>query len=126
MTRPRVLVVEDDLPIGRLMARTAQAEGADVVNVADGLAAREAWERGGFALVLLDAMLPGLDGVSLCRERREAGDRTPVVLLTARQLSEIEPVARAARVDAVLGKPFAYDELVETVRRYLRPETTPP
>lgn len=124
MTRPRVLVVEDDLPIGRLVARTAEAEGADVVNVADGLAARAAWERGGFALVLLDAMLPGLDGLSLCRERREAGDLTPVVLLTARQLSDIEPVAREARVDAVLGKPFAYDDLVEAVRRHLRSDAT--
>lgn len=119
-----MLVVEDDLPIGRLVARTVQAEGAEVVNVADGLAAREAWEHGGFALVLLDAMLPGVDGLSLCRERRDAGDRTPVVLLTARQLSEIEPEARAAQVDAVLGKPFAYDVLVETVRRYLRPGAT--
>jgi DNA-binding response OmpR family regulator len=120
MTSPRVLVVEDDAPIARLVARTAGLEGADVTVVADGLAARDAWAEGSFALVLLDAMLPGLDGPSLARERRRAGDRTPVVLLTARQVAEIAPLATEAGIDEILAKPFAYDDLVGILRRYLR------
>ena len=120
MTLPRVLVVEDDPPIARLVARTARFEGADVTMAADGLEARDEWERGSFALVLLDAMLPGLDGISLCRERRLAGDSTPVVLITARQVGEVVELAREAEIDEVLAKPFAYDELVAILRRYIR------
>lgn len=120
MTLPRVLVVEDDPPIARLVARTARLEGGEVTMVADGLEARDQWERGSFALVLLDAMLPGLDGISLCRERRVAGDRTPVVLITARQVGDLVELARDAEIDEVLAKPFAYDELVGILRRYLR------
>jgi two-component system response regulator MprA len=120
MSRPRVLVVEDDPPIARLMARTAELEGAEVTMVADGLDARAEWAGGTFALVLLDAMLPGVDGITLCRERRALGDRTPVVLLTARQLGEVGNLAREAEIDAVLAKPFAYEDLVDVVRRFLR------
>jgi DNA-binding response OmpR family regulator len=119
MTAPRVLVVEDDPPIARLVGRTASLEGAEVTVVADGLAAREAWARGGFALVVLDAMLPGLGGIELARERRVAGDRTPVVLITARQVAQISVLADEAGVDAVLAKPFAYADLVTVVRRFL-------
>jgi DNA-binding response OmpR family regulator len=119
MSMQRVLVVEDDPPIARLVARTARLEGAEVTLVADGLSARDEWERGSFALVLLDAMLPGLDGMSLARERRLAGDHTPVVLMTARQLDEIGERARDADFDAILAKPFAYEKLVEILRRYI-------
>jgi len=120
VSAPRVLVVEDDAPIARLVARTVGLEGADVTVVGDGLAGRDAWARGSFALVLLDAMLPGLDGLSLARERREAGDRTPVVLLTARQVGEIAQSASEAGIDEVLAKPFAYDDLVMILRRHLQ------
>jgi len=119
MSAPRVLVVEDDPPIARLVARTARLEGGDVTIVADGLLARDAWERGSFSLVLLDAMLPGLDGLTLAQQMRLAGDHTPVVLLTARQLREIGEIARDAKIDEVLAKPFAYEELVAILRRYL-------
>ena len=119
MTQPRVLVVEDDPPIARLLARTAALEGADVTTITDGAEARAAWQADGFALVLLDAMLPGVDGITHCRERRLAGDRTPVVLVTARQLGDVEASARAAGVTEVLAKPFAYEDLVQVVRRFL-------
>jgi len=120
MSSPRVLVVEDDPPIARLVARTARFEGAEVTMIADGLEARDHWERISFSLVLLDAMLPGLDGISLCRERRLAGDRTPVILITARQVGEVLELARDAEIDEVLAKPFAYEDLVGILHRYLR------
>jgi len=121
MTAPRILVVDDDPAVARLLARTAALEGAEVTTVTDGTAARSAWTEGSFALILLDAMLPGVDGLSLCRERRRAGDRTPVVLVTARQLGDLEADARAAGIDATLAKPFAYPDLVRTIRRFLPP-----
>jgi two-component system, OmpR family, response regulator MprA len=120
VTAPRVLVVEDDPPIARLVARTARLEGAEVTLVGDGISARAEWKRRAFALVLLDAMLPGLDGLTLARERRLAGDRTPVVLMTARQPGEVGDLALEADIDVVLTKPFAYEELVEILRRYLQ------
>jgi two-component system response regulator MprA len=116
---PRILVVDDDPAVARLLARTAALEGAEVTTVTNGTAARSAWSEGSFALILLDAMLPGVDGLSLCRERRLAGDRTPVVLVTARQLGDLESDARAAGVDATLAKPFAYPDLVRLIRRFL-------
>lgn len=114
----RILVVDDDPAVARLLARTARLEGAEVTTASDGLSARTLWSRGGFALVLLDAMLPGMDGLTLCRERRLAGDRTPVVLVTARQPDDVEAEARGAGIDEVLGKPFAYADLVQIIRRY--------
>ena len=117
----RILVVDDDPAVARLLARTAMLEGAEVTVVEDGTAARSAWAQGSFALVLLDAMLPGVDGLSLCRERRQAGDRTPVVLVTARQPGDLEADSRAAGVDATLAKPFAYADLIRLIRRYARP-----
>jgi two-component system response regulator MprA len=120
MIAPRVLVVEDDPPIARLLARTARLEGAEVTVVGDGLEARDAWAGGSFVLVLLDVTLPGLDGLSLCRERRAAGDRTPVILITARQHAQVAELARDAEIDEILAKPFAYERLVVIMRRYLR------
>jgi DNA-binding response OmpR family regulator len=120
MNAQRILVVDDDPAVARLLTRTARLEGADVTTVADGIAARSVWAQGGFALVLLDAMLPGVDGLTLCRERRLAGDRTSVVLVTARQPGDVEAEARAAGIDEVLAKPFAYADLVGVIRRYAR------
>ena len=116
MTALRILVVDDDPAVARLLARTAALEGADVTTVADGMAARDVWTDGAFDLVLLDAMLPGVDGLTLCRERRLAGDLTPVVLVTARQPTDVEAEARDAGINAVLAKPFAYADLVQVIR----------
>jgi DNA-binding response OmpR family regulator len=93
-----------------------------MTTVSDGTSAGTVWAQGTFALVLLDAMLPGVDGLTLCRERRLAGDRTPVVLVTARQPGDVEAEARAAGVDAILAKPFAYADLVQLIRRHARPD----
>ena len=121
MAALRILVVDDDPAVARLLQRTAALEGAEVITVSDGTSARTVWAQSAFALVLLDAMLPGVDGLTLCRERRLAGDRTPVVLVTARQPGDVEADARAVGIDAVLAKPFAYADLVQLIRRHARP-----
>lgn len=115
----RVLVIEDDAGIARLLRRSLGFKGIETTVAEDGFAARRAWKSGGFDLVLLDVTLPELDGIDLCAERRAAGDETPVILLTARDEGEIRERAAAASVTDYIGKPFSYEDLISRVERYL-------
>jgi DNA-binding response OmpR family regulator len=80
----RLLVIEDDEPIADLLERGLRLAGYEVVIETDGQAGLERWTLGGLAAVILDVMLPGANGLDIATERRAAGDRTPVLLLTAR------------------------------------------
>jgi DNA-binding response OmpR family regulator len=115
----RVLVVEDDAKVADLLKRGLGLKGIDVTITEDGLAGREAWDLGGFALVLLDVMLPGVDGISLLSERRAAGDETPVILLTARDEQEAVERGMEAGATEYVAKPFSYADLVSRVTSYL-------
>ena len=108
----RILAVEDDLGIRRLLERGLRLAGHQVVTAEDVATGRTAWESGGYDVVLLDVMLPDGDGIALLDERRSAGDRTPAVLLTAREEGELSERAHAAGASAHLAKPFAYAELL--------------
>ena len=83
MKLQRILIVEDDAQIGSILQRGLRLKGFETTLVEDGHTGRAAWATGAHDLILLDVMLPGIDGVSLCAERRAAGDTTPVILLTA-------------------------------------------
>ena len=120
MSAGRVLVIEDDTGIASLLKRGLGLKGIEVTIAEDGRAGREAWESGDFDLVLLDVMLPEVDGVSLLSERRATGDQTPVILLTARDEVEIKDGAIAAGATDYLSKPFAYADLLSRVEPYLR------
>jgi two-component system, OmpR family, response regulator len=108
----RILAVEDDMGIRRLLERGLRLAGHEVVTAEDVASARAAWQLGGYDVVLLDVMLPDGDGIALLDERRAAGDRTPAVLLTAREEEELSERAHAAGASAHLAKPFAYAELL--------------
>lgn len=112
-----VLVVEDDAPIAGMLERGLALAGYIVEVAPDGPTGFARWSGGGWAAVVLDVMLPGMDGVALCAARRAEGDRTPVVLLTARDDEALRESAARAGVDAFLTKPFAYAELVATLAR---------
>jgi DNA-binding response OmpR family regulator len=112
----RILVVDDDPKIARLLQRGLSLKGFEVTVAEDGARGREAWAAGGFDLVLLDVMLPEVDGLSLCAERRVAGDRTPVILLTARDDDELREWAMALEVSDHIVKPFGYADLVARVQ----------
>ena len=114
----RVLAVEDDAGIASVLRRGLGLAGHDTTIVATASAAREAWERDDFGIVLLDVMLPDGDGLDLLAERRAAGDRTPVILLTAREEAELEARAVATGAAGHLAKPFAYQELLSCVERF--------
>ncbi len=115
----RVLVIEDDFRVADLLKRALGLQGIGVTVAEDGPAGREAWESGAFDLVLLDVMLPGVDGISLLSERRKAGDETPVVLLTARDEQEAVERGMGAGATDYVGKPFSYADLVSRVKALL-------
>jgi len=114
-----VLLIEDDTKIAKIIQRGLALKAIEVIIAADGSAGRAAWASGSFDLVLLDVMLPGIDGINLCAERRAAGDATPVILLTARHEEEVWERGRAAGATAYLSKPFVYAELAAQVMQLL-------
>lgn len=119
MENARVLVVEDDPRLAATLERVLAAEGYDVESAGDGSAAlRRARERS-FDLVVLDVMLPGLDGIAVCQRLRAAGD-VPILLLTALSGTEERVRGLDSGADDYLVKPFAYEELLARVRALLR------
>jgi DNA-binding response OmpR family regulator len=113
----RVLVIEDDAKIRAILERGLRLAGHMATLTEDLASGRERWVAGAFDLVLLDVMLPDGNGLELLAERRADGDRTPTVLLTAREESELRERAAAAGATAYLPKPFAYRELLACVER---------
>ena len=123
MPGSRILVVEDDPPLAATLERVLVTEGYDVEAAGDGhTALRRARERP-FDLVVLDIMLPGLDGIAVCKRLR-AGGPIPILLLTALGGTEERVRGLDSGADDYLVKPFAYEELLARVRALLR-RTTP-
>ena len=122
MTTSSVLVVEDDARLAKTLERLLGAEGHDVEVTGDGLQAlRRARERA-FDLVVLDVMLPGMDGIGVCRKLRATGG-LPILLLTALGGTEERVRGLDSGADDYLVKPFAYEELLARVRALLRRST---
>jgi DNA-binding response OmpR family regulator len=117
--RTRILVVEDDPGIRAVLERGLALAGHLPTFAGDIASARRAWSDGSFDLILLDVMLPDGDGLDLLSARREAGDTTPAIVLSAREETELRSRARVAGVTASLPKPFVYEELVATIRAAL-------
>ena len=124
MTTSRILVVEDDARLAATLERLLTAEGHQVELVGDGLEAVRRAREQPFDLVVLDVMLPGLDGVGVCRRLR-ATAQIPILLLTALGGTEERVRGLDAGADDYLVKPFAYEELLARVRA-LRRRAGPP
>ena len=116
----RILVVDDDHAVRRSIDRALRLEGYDVVTVASGGEALEALAVGPLDAVILDLGLPDLDGLSVCRSIRAAGDDTPVLMLTARDAIDDRVQGLDAGADDYLVKPFALAELLARLRALLR------
>ncbi|TAH36963.1 MAG: response regulator transcription factor [Planctomycetota bacterium] len=116
----RVLVVEDEARIARLLCDNLEAEGYRVMHAADGEAGLRAARDGGIDLILLDVMLPRLDGFEVCRRLRAEGNRAPVLFLTARDLPPDRVRGLQAGGDDYLVKPFHLAELLARVAALLR------
>ena len=115
-----VLVVDDDAPIAASLRRALEYAGHRVTVAADGPGALAAAARERPDVVVLDVMLPGIDGLAVCRRLREQGHDVLILMLTARDATPDRVAGLDAGADDYLVKPFAYDELLARVRALLR------
>jgi DNA-binding response OmpR family regulator len=116
----KVLVVEDDRKIATAVKRGLAAEGYTVEVALDGIEGLWLATEGSYDLIVLDIMLPGRNGYQVCARLREAGDWTPILMLTAKdgELDEAEALDTGA--DDYLSKPFSFAVLLARVRALLR------
>src|SRR6478752_5872702 len=121
----RVLVVDDDPDVRDAVETALELEGHRVTTAADGLAALKRLGQAEFDAVVLDVLMPNLDGFEVCRRLRAAGNRTPILILTARDSEEDTIRGLDLGADDYLVKPFALGELLARVRALLR-RTRPP
>jgi two-component system OmpR family response regulator len=119
----RVLVVEDDQRLARFLERVLKEEGYEVDRCANGADAVTQMRAGGYALVLLDWMLPVLDGLEVCRQVRRGGSTVPIIMLTARDQVRERVLGLDAGADDYLAKPFEIEELLARINALLRRST---
>ena len=120
MSGQRILVVEDEPRIANLVCDNLEDEGYRVALATDGEAALRAARQGGNDLILLDVMLPELDGFEVCRRLRSEGVNTPILFVTARDLPPDRVEGWMVGGDDYLIKPFHLDELLARVHALLR------
>jgi two-component system response regulator MprA len=116
----RLLVVDDEPALRETLVRAFAVEGYEVETAADGEEAVAAVEELRPDLVVLDVLMPRVDGITACRRLRALGDRTPVLMLTARDAVGDRVAGLDAGADDYVVKPFALDELLARVRALLR------
>src|SRR6478752_1340106 len=120
----RILVVDDDTALAEMIGIVLRTEGFDTVFCADGARAVDAWRSERPDLVLLDLMLPGVDGIEVCtRIRQESG--IPIIMLTARTDTADVVKGLESGADDYIVKPFNPKELVARIRTRLRPASQP-
>src|SRR5215218_1897870 len=121
----RVLIVDDEPAVLAALDRALRLDGYEIELAADG---REALDRLADTrqdAIVLDVAMPGIDGLEVCRRLRDAGDRTPVLMLTARDAVDDRVAGLDAGADDYLVKPFALKELKARLRALLRRAETP-
>ena len=123
----RILIVEDEVTLAEGLAFNFQQEGYQVDLASDGPDALEQLEQADpeFDIVILDLMLPGMSGYEICREIRERDVQLPILVLSARTLTEDKAQAFDAGTDQYMTKPFALPELLSRVRNLLERRQRP-
>ena len=116
----KILVVDDDLRLRDLLRRYLAEQGFNVVTAENAQAMNKLWLRERYDLLVLDLMLPGEDGLSICRRLRGAGDKTPIIMLTAKGEDVDRIVGLEMGADDYLAKPFNPRELVARISAVLR------
>ncbi len=116
----RVLIVDDEPAVRAALDRALRLDGYDVTLAADGREALDQLADTRQDAVILDVAMPGVDGLEVCRRLRDAGDRTPVLMLTARDAIDDRVAGLDAGADDYLVKPFALKELKARLRALLR------
>jgi two-component system OmpR family response regulator len=116
----QILVVEDERRMAELLEKTLHEEGHQVVVSRDGREGFEIARNASFDVILLDVMLPGMDGMTVARRLRESSNQTPVLMLTARDATADIIHGLDSGADDYLVKPFAIDVLLARVRAVSR------
>jgi two-component system phosphate regulon response regulator OmpR len=116
----RIMVVDDDVRLRDLLRRYLTEQGFQVVTAESAPAMNKLWLRERYDLLVLDLMLPGEDGLSICRRLRGAGDQTPIIMLTAKGEDVDRIVGLEMGADDYLPKPFNPRELVARINAVLR------
>src|SRR6185312_12953715 len=124
----RILVVDDDIRLRDLLRRYLSEQGFNVVTAENAASMNKLWLRERYDLMVLDLMMPGEDGLSICRRLRGAGDKIPIIMLTAKGDDVDRIVGLEVGADDYLTKPFNPRELVARIQAVLRrvPEPQPP
>jgi two-component system alkaline phosphatase synthesis response regulator PhoP len=117
---PRILLVEDELTLAQALADNLDGEGYLVQTVADGASAARVWRETSPDLVVLDVMLPSLDGLEVCRRMRAEGFSTPVLFLSAKGQPQERVEGLRVGGDDYLSKPFHLPEFLLRVHNLLR------
>ena len=120
----RILVVEDEPKVAAFIKQGLEESGHVVVSAADGLAGKRLAKEELFDLILLDVMLPRLDGISACKAIRAVGIKVPILMLTALGTTMDKVAGLDAGADDYLVKPFEFQELLARVRSLTRRSTT--
>lgn len=116
----RVLLIEDDSRVSGFIKKGLEAERHQVEIASDGLTGAEMGLNGKFDLIILDLLLPGKDGIEVCRQLRGEGIQVPVLMLTAKDSVEEKVAGLEAGADDYLTKPFAFEELVARIQALSR------
>ncbi|MCY1151671.1 MAG: response regulator transcription factor [Sphaerochaetaceae bacterium] len=116
----QVLIIEDDTEISNVVSINLESNGIKTEQVHDGLIGLKRSKSGEFDLIILDIMLPGLDGISICKKLREENFNTPILMLTAK-IDEIDLVlSLELGADDYMRKPFSMRELLARVKALIR------
>lgn len=116
----RILIAEDDRAARESLVRALELEGYDVTAVSNGALALEVMPGADPDVLILDVMMPDVDGVTVCRSVRAKGNRIPILMLTARTETSDRVVGLDAGADDYLPKPYVLDELLARLRALLR------
>jgi two-component system phosphate regulon response regulator OmpR len=116
----KILVVDDDVRLRDLLRRYLTEQGFNVITAENATALNKLWIRERYDLLVLDLMLPGEDGLSICRRLRGAGDQTPIIMLTAKGEDVDRIIGLEMGADDYLPKPFNPRELVARMNAVLR------
>lgn len=118
--KSKVLIVDDDVRLRDLLRRYLTEQGFQVIVAENAVAMNKLWIRERFDLLVLDLMLPGEDGLAICRRLRGAGDNTPIIMLTAKGDEVDRIIGLEMGADDYLPKPFNPRELVARINAVLR------
>lgn len=116
----KILIVEDDCNIAELLSLNLRDEGYEITHASDGNLGVELLEKGGWDALILDLMLPGVDGLEICRRARNMTRYTPIIIISARSSEVHRILGLELGADDYLAKPFSMLELVARVKALFR------